>query len=240
MSFIGKLLNLLYVPVCLSCHVRIKSGVLCSACLDMLRENVENELCPTCLLPYNECRCVSPLLKNAGIRRHYKLFRYDPQIPDAPESRILYTLKHKRLLPLGDFIEKEFKASLPMVKDTQSTVVTYMPRMRRSVFADGTDAAKVIARAVARASGLRCLSCFRHVGNRRQKELSVNERIINARNSYKLTVLPEDIVGKRVILVDDVSTTGATLAVGARLLRRAGARSVTVVTLAASHRSAYA
>lgn len=240
MRFFRKLLDFLYVPICLSCGIRIKSGVLCPSCLATLRENTENELCPTCLLPYFECRCASPTLKNAGIRRHYKLFRYDPQIPDAPESRILYTLKHKRLLPLVDFIERELKASLPAVKDTENTVVTYMPRMRRSVAAEGTDAAKVIAQAVARACGLRCLSCFRHVGSRRQKELSVTERIVNAQNSYKLSILPKYIVGKRIILVDDVSTTGATLAVGARLLRRAGARSVTVVTLAASHRSAYA
>jgi predicted amidophosphoribosyltransferase len=40
------------------------------------------------------------------------------------------------------------------------------------------------------------------------------------------------VAGRRVLLVDDVLTTGATVAECARLLRRAGAESVDVLTLA--------
>ncbi len=238
MRFVARLLDLLYVPVCLSCGIRMDGGVLCPSCLFALRENIENTLCPDCCLPYHECRCVSAILKNAGIRRQYKLFRYDPQIPDSPESRILYALKHKRLAALREFLRDAFREILPSVKEKENTVVTFMPRMRRSVAAEGVDAARVIASAVSEVYGVRILACFRHVGNRRQKKLTTTERIKNAQNSYKLSILPKNIAGKHVILVDDVATTGATLAVGARLLRRAGAKSVTVVTLAVSMRAA--
>jgi len=43
--------------------------------------------------------------------------------------------------------------------------------------------------------------------------------------------------GQRIILVDDVFTTGATVEECARVLRRAGARRINVLTLARSLRS---
>ncbi|MCY0725928.1 phosphoribosyltransferase family protein, partial [Klebsiella pneumoniae] len=41
-----------------------------------------------------------------------------------------------------------------------------------------------------------------------------------------------DVAGKRVVLVDDVYTTGATVSAVSRLLKKAGAADVTVLTFA--------
>ena len=53
----------------------------------------------------------------------------------------------------------------------------------------------------------------------------------NAAGAYR-AVRPEAIRGKRILLVDDIVTTGETLMECARVLKAAGAKSVTAVTVA--------
>jgi predicted amidophosphoribosyltransferase len=69
-------------------------------------------------------------------------------------------------------------------------------------------------------------------GNR-QAVLTRPERLRNARDAY----LAVAAAPRTVLLVDDVYTTGATAAAGATALRRAGARTVDVVTFARTVRT---
>ncbi|HZC68048.1 MAG TPA: ComF family protein [Nitrospirales bacterium] len=66
---------------------------------------------------------------------------------------------------------------------------------------------------------------------RPQTELDRKERARNMRRAFAVRE-PAGLEGQRVILVDDVLTTGATVNECARVLRRAGVESVTVLTLA--------
>jgi len=66
---------------------------------------------------------------------------------------------------------------------------------------------------------------------RTQTRLNADERRRNVRGAFQ-TVMPEWIDGRRWLLVDDVMTTGATVDECARVMKAAGAVSVTVVTLA--------
>jgi ComF family protein len=68
----------------------------------------------------------------------------------------------------------------------------------------------------------------RRLGSRRQAGLSLVERRVNVRDAF---VASESVPG-RVCLVDDVYTTGATVAACAAALRRAGSTRVDVVCLA--------
>jgi len=63
-----------------------------------------------------------------------------------------------------------------------------------------------------------------------QTTLSRKARLKNLRGAFGLRH-PESIVGRRILLVDDVFTTGATVNECAKTLRRAGSGSVYVVTL---------
>lgn len=64
-----------------------------------------------------------------------------------------------------------------------------------------------------------------------QTEVRGRERLKNIKNAFTVT---GDVTGKRVLLVDDVITTGATVRECAKVLRKSGAESVTVVALARS------
>ena len=68
-------------------------------------------------------------------------------------------------------------------------------------------------------------------GGRAQKRLNFQKRLQNAKKSYRICE-DADVEGKTVLLVDDIVTSGASMAVGARLLRRAGAAMVVCVALA--------
>jgi len=64
-----------------------------------------------------------------------------------------------------------------------------------------------------------------------QTTLSRQERLRNLRNAFEIR-RPPDLSGKRILLIDDVFTTGATLNECARSLRNAGAGPVFALTLA--------
>ena len=64
-----------------------------------------------------------------------------------------------------------------------------------------------------------------------QTHLNREERMMNLRGAFEVP-RPAMVMGRRVLLVDDVLTTGSTASECARVLRRAGATSVLVFTLA--------
>ncbi|MBI5199484.1 MAG: ComF family protein [Nitrospirae bacterium] len=66
---------------------------------------------------------------------------------------------------------------------------------------------------------------------RPQIELKGEERLKNVKGAFKVKD-PKDIEGKSLLLIDDVYTTGATVRECSKVLKRAGAEKVYVLTLA--------
>lgn len=97
----------------------------------------------------------------------------------------------------------------------------------------GTNSAEILAMEIARNLGIpavpRLLTRCRNTLP--QKDLQPKERIGNVRGAFRLTT-GYAIQGARVLLIDDILTTGATCRETAGVLRRAGARSVIVAVLA--------
>ncbi len=92
-----------------------------------------------------------------------------------------------------------------------------------------------LARAVAQQSGRPYLAhgLIRARRTDRQVGLGRRARLENVRGAFKVTEEGKmALAGKRVVLVDDVYTTGATVNAVARTLRRAGARDITVLSFA--------
>ena len=96
----------------------------------------------------------------------------------------------------------------------------------------GFNQAELLGKAIAKAADKPCCRALVKVAPRPpQAGLSAGARRRNAAGAYRAR-LPARFVGKRLLLVDDVFTTGATVEACARTLLRAGARSVDVLTVA--------
>jgi ComF family protein len=111
-------------------------------------------------------------------------------------------------------------------------VVVPVPRHPRRIRELGRDPVYDLARRLARALG-RALdggALRRARATLSQTELSPAERSRNVAGSFRAR--RASVLGRRVLLVDDVTTTGATLAEAARTLRAAGARKVVQAALA--------
>lgn len=232
---LSRFADLLFVPTCVGCGERLRHGFLCPMCEIAYTESL-SEVCQNCCKVYSECRCVPPLLRKAGIREHYKIYRYDPAFPENAESRMLYTLKHKKNRVLVDFLASEMAGILQNFRADADTVMTFLPRTRRAVLNDGFDQSRLLGKSVSALLRIPFLKVLKNTSDKTQKSLTAEERILNVSTHYKL-VKAEAVKGKRVLLLDDVATTGASLAAGAKLLRRAGAVNVTAVTVAVTHRS---
>ena len=116
----------------------------------------------------------------------------------------------------------------------QFDVVTYAPVSAKRRAARGYDQAYLLAREAARHWGVKPLTLLRKTrDNPPQSGLDAAARRSNALDVYE-PCNPERIRGKRVLLIDDILTTGSTLSECARVLYAAGAASVVCACAAAA------
>ncbi len=113
-------------------------------------------------------------------------------------------------------------------------VLVPVPTTRRRERARGYNQALVLAEALGRCTGYPVRDLLqRGGGSRTQVFLPPSERLANVRGAF--TARPDahvELSDRRVILVDDVLTTGATASEAARALAAVGAREVEILTFA--------
>ena len=120
-------------------------------------------------------------------------------------------------------------AMVESLADISVTAVTFVPATRRAVAARGFNPAKELARHVARDLDVQCVAALRKTKETRdQAGLGRGARMENVRGAFAAFVRR----GERLLLVDDVMTTGATAAECVQTLTDAGACEISVLTFA--------
>lgn len=96
----------------------------------------------------------------------------------------------------------------------------------------GFNQAAILAEAIAGKWDLRLnkTSLIRRKSTSPQANLLLNDRLANLEEAFQVT--DKNILGKEIILVDDVFTTGATIFSASEVLKKAGAKKVWALTLA--------
>lgn len=112
---------------------------------------------------------------------------------------------------------------------TRADAVTFVPVTGRAFARRGFDHMEEVARALCELSGLRLVDALAKHGAADQRRLGRSSRLERSRGAYEVVA---DVAGLRLLLVDDVITTGATINASAAALRRAGATAIDALALA--------
>lgn len=118
--------------------------------------------------------------------------------------------------------------ALARVGGEDTACVTYVPRRKSAARESGVDQGRELARAISRSLGLPVIPTLRNGAKVEQKTLNYDMRQANAQASMHLRdeKVAAKIVGRTVVLVDDITTAGATLSAATTLLLQAGAAHV--------------
>jgi ComF family protein len=125
------------------------------------------------------------------------------------------------------------RVGVELVRDAD--IVVPVPLHRRRLLGRRFNQAAELARSFCRLSGaaFEPAAVQRIRVTRQQVGLDAGERATNVRGAFRVPEEAEILVcGRRVLVIDDVYTTGATVSAVGRALRRAGARAVDVLTFA--------
>lgn len=236
------LTHLLYPPTCRGCGERADIFKdpdplpLCAKCLSLWGKAGE-ATCKQCGGKIARCDCMPPLLCEAGCAALVKAVGYHPDKKQLPE-RLILLCKQARDREMFRFFASDLRLklwqALASVGGEETACVTYVPR-RKSVSREcGVDQGRELAKAIAESLELSLLPTLKNTAKVAQKTLRYDERRSNAAASLCLqnAKIASEIAGRTMILVDDVTTAGATLSAAVSLLRRAGATQVICAVVA--------
>lgn len=216
------LVSRLLPAVCPLCRINAAPDAIpfCDSCLDLLQTLI-TEKCPRCGRAACACTCARPENSRA-------LFFYGSGV----SRRIIYYLKDGADKRAAAFLAELLLVSAGITVK-RADAVTFVPRSKKRVRKSGYDQARMIAAEAARILGLPLVAALRRRGKGEQKLLGRKQRLEHALKQYETDPeVPEALRGKRYLLFDDVTTTGATVSACAKLLRESGiAQAVTVLTL---------
>lgn len=230
----SRLVSLVYPPVCLGCSVIMaRHGGLCATCWSGA-EFIERPFCEVLGVPFAHDQgegAISPaaMAEPPDYHRARAVMLYG----DIAAS-LVHRLKYNDRLDLVTIMAAWMvRAGDGLVEKADVIVPIPLHRFRllSRRYNQSAELSRALARLTGKPHGIGLL--VRRRQTRQQVGLGEKARQRNVRGAF---VVPDavkaDIAGKRVLLVDDVYTTGATVNAAARALKRAGVADVTVLTFA--------
>jgi ComF family protein len=229
----GRLVDAVLPPRCLKCGVLVEAqGSLCLTCWPQLRL-LAPPCCACCGFPFDSdlgvALCAACMAQPPRYARARSVLAYD----DGSRDLIL-AFKHADRADLAiAFARWMARAGVELL--AEADLIAPVPLHWRRLLFRRYNQAALLAIAVGRLSGrpVRPDLLRRHRATPKQGHLSRSARRRNVQGAFRLPEKYQSLVaGKRVVLIDDVITTGATVESCARLLLEGGAAAVDVLALA--------
>ena len=232
----SRFLHLCSVPACISCGERLDFSDLafCSECYDKF-SSAKKQDCSRCAKLLPECTCTNEFLKTHFVKGLVKVFRYRPaEKENAPENMLIYAIKREERYDVIKRAVLELRLAMENSLDINEDVVfTSVPRRKSAILEYGVDHAAKIAKLLSKEFGAKYLPLLGSRAKKAQKTLTRIERLKNAEFVIRKDL---DLSGKTAVLVDDVVTTGASMASAASLIRSLGCKKIYGACLGIAYR----
>jgi ComF family protein len=232
----GGVLDLLLPPTCAACDMPVQvPGQFCAGCF-RLTGFVTEPCCASCGVPFAAagqggperlcpgCRAAPPVFGRARAALRY----------DAQARRLILPFKHADRTELVAALAPHMaRAGAGLLEGADMLVP--VPLHRRRLFQRRYNQAALLARAIARIAGLPVLpdALLRLRATAALGEKSAEQRATEVADAFAVRpARAARIAGARVLLIDDVMTSGATANACARALLAAGAAGVDVLVAA--------
>ena len=214
MKCLAYILDLLFPPRCVFCSAILKSGEygFCGECQTKLPWIIGREAEQT--FEFVSC-CCSPLWYQGDVRESIRRYKFN----DC--SGYAQTFGNLVAQSISDHLADKFD------------LISWVPLSSKGLKKRGYDQAMLIAQSAAFFLDRTAVKTLCKVGIT-DVQSSIKDdsaRRANVLGAYEV-INPETVSGKRILLVDDVVTTGATFSECARVLRTAGAKDVVCVSFA--------
>lgn len=221
----GLALDLLFPPQCVGCGAF--GEFICNSCLRAL-PRIQPPVCPLCGKPQPQ----GALCPGCWGWRHAVDGIRSPFSFDGTIRQAVHSLKYRNLRALAKPLA-HLMAQYLQLNPIPADVLVPVPLHRRRLRERGYNQSDLLARDISAVIGLPVdgLSIVRRTDTPPQaRTTSAEQRRQNVAGAF--AARQRGLNGKRVLLIDDVCTSGATLDSCAAVLKRAGAAAVWGLTLA--------
>ncbi len=231
----NSLISLIYPQSCRVCDSIVEStdnGIACSACWSDTRLFNGNEmLCKKCGAFFNE----------SGVTTELYCHKCDDHFFDTARAVGIYEkalavsavhLKNQPFAPV--YLKNALRAAFDRSQFLSATLIIPVPLSRKRQSERGFNQAEVLASIISKHTSIKLdvasLTRVRHTPMHRVA-MDKKARELTVVNAFEVP-RPKLIAGQRILLVDDIFTSGATASACAKVLKKHGALEVNVLTLA--------
>jgi len=220
---LGWVADLAYPTACVHCDAFCDgAGPLCPTCDARLHELFMAAACVHCAMPLAQANAPCPRCLGKGLYPYERVGRLC--IYDDPIKSLIKNFKYHHRWPLGEWLtDRLLEHPRTQTLLEQVDAIAAVPLHRRRQFSRGYNQARVIAERISKKHTIKKIELIqplRRIRNTDQQtaQTSQKDRHANVRDAFALRD-GESVHGKRILVVDDVLTSGATLqAVGRTLL----------------------
>jgi competence protein ComFC len=226
--------SLLYPATCTICGKNVRAGeYLCDGCEGNLIRIVA-PFCETCSEPFEGSIDSAFTCANCAHRTIYFNAAVAAYRGRGIVREVIHQFKYARQIHLRHLVARWLRAALDdeRLRDCNFDLIVPVPLHPTRERERGFNQASLLSELLSAQTSIRSQRVLERVRyTTTQTALDRSERMENLHNAFRLRK-NADVRGLRVLLIDDVLTTGSTLSECARVLKRAGAISVHAATAA--------